>query len=88
MVPAVLALAFVLLTFARAWRYEFIGLMNRTDDSFPGRFDKLIWVVVMVFLPPVGYTCLRAYRRATLSAVEREARLHAKPAASAANDWV
>ena len=87
-IPMLLALAFVLLMFARAWRYEFIGLMNRPDDSFPGRFDKPIWAALMVFLPPLGYTCLRAYRRATHSAAEQEARANAKPVASPVHDWV
>lgn len=87
-IPVFLALAVILLLFARAWRYEFIGLMNRPDDSFPGRFDKPIWAALMVFLPPLGYTCLRAYRRATHHAEERDARANAKPMASPVHDWI
>ena len=87
-IPMLLALAFVLFLFARAWRYEFIGLMNRPDDSFPGQFDKPIWAALMVFLPPLGYTCLRAYRRATHGAAERQARANAKPVASPVHDWI
>lgn len=83
--PIMFAIALVVLLFLRAWQHEFITLMSLDDNSFPGRFDKLIWVTLMVFLPPVGFLCLRAYRR-TL-APEFETETHAKPSGAPAPDW-
>jgi hypothetical protein len=49
---------------ARAWRHEFVFLMSLRDDEFPGRRDKLVWVALMIFLPPVGIWAFRGYREA------------------------
>ncbi len=37
--------------------------MGLRDDDFPGRHDKLIWVLVFVFAP-VGAWFFRSYRLA------------------------
>jgi len=58
-----LAVASVCL-FLRAWRREFVFLMGLRDDVFPGSFDKPIWAVVLVVLPPIGLWCFRSYRLA------------------------
>ena len=38
--------------FVRAWSHEFVFLMGLRDDDFPGRNDKLIWVVVLLVFAP------------------------------------
>ncbi|MFO0954571.1 MAG: hypothetical protein U0835_26095 [Isosphaeraceae bacterium] len=54
--------------FARVWVHSFVELMSSPDEAFPGRHDKLVWVLLLVFLPPVGLVCLRDYRRRTAAA--------------------
>jgi hypothetical protein len=54
----------VLALLLRAWRNEFVFLMGRPDDDFPGRNDKLIWVIVLLFFAPVGLWFFRSYRMA------------------------
>ena len=87
--PVMLTLALLALLFFRAWREEFVRLMGLHEDSFPGRFDKLIWISLMIILPPVGYTCLRAYRRSLQPEAETttETDPEAKPVASPAHEW-
>jgi hypothetical protein len=53
----------VLGLFVRAWRQEFVTLMGLGDEAFPGRFDKPVWVFLMVVLPPLGVTAFRAFRK-------------------------
>jgi hypothetical protein len=53
--------AAVLWLFLRAWRREFVYLMGLRDDELPGRFDKLIWAVMLTILPPIGLWCFRSY---------------------------
>ncbi len=36
------------------WIPQLVDLMGRRDDDFPGRFDKLVWVAIIVFIPLVG----------------------------------
>jgi cytochrome c oxidase assembly factor CtaG len=31
------------------WIYEFVSLMRRRDDQFPGRYDKPLWVAAFIF---------------------------------------
>jgi len=81
----VLALILIGVLFFRAWRHEFVTLMGCDENAFAGRFDKLIWVALMVLVPPIGYTCFRAYRR-TLQPVAEAATPHAKPMAAHAHD--
>jgi hypothetical protein len=50
--------------FARAWQKEFVFLMGLRDEQFPGRHDKLIWVVLLLALAPIGVWFFRAYRLA------------------------
>ena len=50
--------------FAWAWVVEFVNLMGLSDDAFPGRFDKLVWIALMIFLPPVGVAAFWTFRRA------------------------
>jgi hypothetical protein len=40
----------ILLLNAFFWIAQFIDLMMMPDDDFPGRFDKVLWVVVFLVL--------------------------------------
>lgn len=66
----VLAGAVVLGLAARAWRRELVLLMALPDESFPGRHDKLAWLVLLVALPPLGVAGFRAYRVAHLPGID------------------
>lgn len=83
-VPVLLALLLVAVLFLRAWRREFVLLMALGDDSFASRYDKLIWVGLMVLIPPLGLGVFRAYRRTywpgLAPAATREAAEGRKPA--------
>ena len=54
-----------------------IGLMRRPDADFPGRFDKILWLVVLVAVPVLGAI---AYGFYNLS-------LQEKPALSTYQKW-
>jgi hypothetical protein len=60
---AVLCLG-VLGWFVRSWCNEFIFLMSRRDEEFPGRNDKLIWAAVLVVFAPVSVWLFRSFRLA------------------------
>jgi hypothetical protein len=59
-----LLVLWALFWFARAWQKEFVFLMGLRDDQFPGRHDKLIWVVLLLAMAPIGVWFFRAYRLA------------------------
>jgi len=61
---AVLLCFLVLAWFVRAWCNEFVFLMGLRDQNFPGRNDKLIWVVVLLAFAPFGVWLFRSYRLA------------------------
>jgi len=50
--------------FLLAWLHEFTFLMRLNDEVFPGRFDKLIWALLLIVLPPVGTLAFWSYRQA------------------------
>ena len=56
--------------FLRAWRHEFVILMAQPDNVFPGRHDKIIWVLMFVLLPPLAVGSFRVYRGVTLRSAE------------------
>lgn len=56
--------------FVPTWRHELTLLMALPDDAFPGRNDKIAWIVLMVLLPPVGFRASRSYRAAHLPGVD------------------
>jgi Na+/melibiose symporter-like transporter len=62
--PIFLLSLIVLTWFCRAWRHEFVLLMEKGDGDFPGRFDKLIWVLILLFLAPIGVWFFRSFRLA------------------------
>lgn len=67
-------------SFVRAWFRDFAYLMTQPDEAFPGRYDKLIWALLLVVLPPVGVLAFWSYRRAQ----QGEEAVAAKPRAA---DW-
>jgi hypothetical protein len=54
----------VLAWFIRNWCHEFVFLMGRRDDDFPGRNDKLIWAVLLLAFPPITVWFFRSYHLA------------------------
>jgi hypothetical protein len=50
--------------FVRSWCNEFVFLMSRRDDEFPGRNDKLIWAIVLLAFAPVSVWLFRSFRLA------------------------
>jgi hypothetical protein len=68
-----------LIFFLRAWRNEFTFLMGLRDGDFPGRNDKLIWAVTLLFFAPVGLWFFRAHRHAHWPEAESEPRADTRP---------
>jgi hypothetical protein len=58
----IIAALFVVLWFVRAWCHEFVLLMGLRDADLPGRYDKLIWAIVLFAIAPVGPWLFRYYR--------------------------
>jgi hypothetical protein len=54
----------VLAWFVRSWCNEFVFLMSRRDEEFPGRNDKLIWAIVLLVFAPVSVWLFRSFRLA------------------------
>lgn len=52
----------VLALFFRSWAREFLFLMALEDGDFPGRFDKPIWALTLLAVPPVGLLLFKSYR--------------------------
>jgi hypothetical protein len=81
--PLVLAGLIILTLFLRSWRNEFIYLMGRGDGDFPGRNDKLIWAIVLLFFAPVGLWLFRAHRLThwpeAETELDRDPKAHADP---------
>jgi hypothetical protein len=48
----------------KIWRDEFVFLMSLSDDEFPGRHDKLVWIGMLTAFAPVGIWFFRAYHLA------------------------
>ncbi len=44
-----LAFGFVVVVFSCFWAFQFMQLMSLSDEDFPGRHDKILWVIGMVF---------------------------------------
>ncbi len=63
--PAALALAILalMLAFVAAWVHDFVTLMRLEDEVFPGRYDKAIWALLLIVLPPIGMLAFWSYRK-------------------------
>jgi len=73
--PGVVALSVLFVLLTVAWLRQFGFLMQLGDDAFPGRFDKLIWALLLIVLPPVGVLAFWSYREAHWPA-KKSAYLH------------
>lgn len=51
MVAVILALAVAAFLF---WLYELWAVATMSDSDFPGRNDKLIWVIIVLFASVIG----------------------------------
>ncbi|MEO6810921.1 MAG: hypothetical protein ABI353_17555 [Isosphaeraceae bacterium] len=47
-----------------AWVHEFTLLMRQGDELFLGRYDKPIWALLLIILPPVGLLTFWLFRKA------------------------
>jgi hypothetical protein len=59
--PLLLMGALLLVRFFRIWREEFVFLMDRGDEEFPGRSDKVLWAACLILLGPLGVWFFRGY---------------------------
>jgi hypothetical protein len=50
--------------FLLIWVREIVQLMGLSDDVFPGRNDKSLWLALMVLMPPIGVPAFSIFRRA------------------------
>ena len=50
--------------FLRAWIRELVFLMSLGDDAFPGRYDKPVWALMLLMIPPLGLIVFRRFRHA------------------------
>jgi hypothetical protein len=64
LIAAMVISLLVLGWFIGNWLKEFVFVMGLRDDDFPGRHDKLIWVLVLLILAPIGLWFFRSYRLA------------------------
>lgn len=61
------------------WIREIVNLMGLNDEAFPGKHDKVLWLALMILLPPIGVPAFCVFRRAywpvekpSMDAVSRE----------------
>ena len=54
MIPVQMLIIVLALIVEAFWVVQFIDLMSRKDDEFPGRFDKPAWVFALVITNVVG----------------------------------
>ena len=45
------------------WIVQLINLMRMSDDAFPGRFDKPLWVAILLFTFVLGATVFWFWKR-------------------------
>ncbi len=53
----------VVIALALFWVGEFARLMRTSETDFPGRHDRLVWIIVMVVLLPIGALAFWTFRR-------------------------
>ena len=54
MAGLVIIIVFVGIAMLVFWLYQVVSLMDMPDEAFPGRYDKIIWVVLLVLVPVLG----------------------------------
>ncbi len=47
-------LLFIALLLTVFWASQLLDLMRQRDDAFPGKWDKVLWVVVVLAVPLIG----------------------------------
>ena len=62
--PFMVAMVTVIGLFLLVWARELGALMQAGDDAFPGRFDKPLWVLLFLVVPPGGVVLFRWFRGA------------------------
>ena len=45
------------------WLAEIVSLMRTTDTAFPGKYDKPLWVAILVFTFALGAVAFWFWRR-------------------------
>jgi hypothetical protein len=74
--------------FVRSWCNEFVFLMSRRDEEFPGRNDKVIWAIALLLFAPVSVWLFRSFRLAHWPATKfvsvDDSELHREPGAATA----
>jgi len=70
--PFLLMIGGFFIFLAWAWLRQFSFLMRLGDDAFPGRYDKIIWAMLLIALPPVGTLVFWSYRQAHWPATKPE----------------
>lgn len=58
--------AVIALILAAIWCYQFIELMLLSDTDFPGRYDKILWALTFMALPPLAPFAFSFWMRAYL----------------------
>jgi hypothetical protein len=56
------------------WCYQFAGLMLLSDSDFPGKYDKIIWVVVFLLVFPAAPFAFVLWKHAHMAVRTAEAR--------------
>ncbi|MBX2850411.1 MAG: PLDc N-terminal domain-containing protein [Phycisphaeraceae bacterium] len=54
------------------WITQFISMMNMDDSDFNGRYDKLIWASVLIFLNIFGAIVFWIWDSARMKRIEAE----------------
>lgn len=65
LIPVLLSTALVAIVVALAagWVHEFVALMRTPASAFPGRHDRLIWVVAFFLFAPLAFPAFWMFRR-------------------------
>jgi hypothetical protein len=61
--PLAVVVAIIILTaFARSWRHEVAILMGLGDSDLPDRSVRVLWLILLVGLAPIGLWLFQYYR--------------------------
>ena len=68
-------LAFLILGLIWVWLKQFVWMMALDDDSFPGKYDKILWGAVFILCPllaPFAFAMWKIARTEYLKAEKRD----------------
>jgi hypothetical protein len=57
------------------WCFQVLDLMSRPDSDFPGRHDKVLWAMFLLFASFVGAVLYWYWKRLVAESAERDRRL-------------